>query len=218
MMYFEYGNREINHLRGKDKRLASAIDEIGLIRREIIPDLFTALINSIVGQQISNKAADTVWNRLCILIRGDDAPVQQLIAGRRNCPLVLITPKSIADLPVGDIQQCGMSHRKASYIKGAAQAVLDGRLDIDGLKNLPDEDVIKKLMSLHGVGLWTAEMLLIFSMQRPDIVSWNDLAIRRGMARLYSHKELTKERFERYKKRYSPYGSVASLYLWEISK
>ena len=209
MEYFEYGDREIGHLSRRDKRLAGAIDEIGLIRRKIIPDLFTALINSIVGQQISNKAADTVWNRLCNLTWRDDASAQRLIAEqKRDHPSVPVTPASIASLPVDDIQQCGMSHRKALYIKGAAQAVLDSQLDIVGLKDLPDEDVIKKLTALHGIGIWTAEMLLLFSMQRPDIVSWNDLAIRRGMARLYGHKELTKEQFHRYKKRYGHFKPV----------
>ena len=73
------------------------------------------------------------------------------------------------------------------------------------------------MTSLNGIGVWTAEMLMIFSMGRPDIVSWGDLAIRRGMCNLYNLKDISKVQFERYKKRYSPYGSVASLYLWALS-
>jgi 3-methyladenine DNA glycosylase/8-oxoguanine DNA glycosylase len=110
-----------------------------------------------------------------------------------------------------------MSSRKATYIKNLAQNVLNGELNIDELYSLSDEEVIKILSAQNGIGIWTAEMLMIFSMERPNILSFGDLAIRRGICNLYHHKELTKTQFERYKKRYSPYGSVASLYLWALS-
>lgn len=193
-----YGEAEINYLKSKDKKLSVAIDRIGKIEREVTPDLFTALVSSIVSQQISNKAAATVWGRLCSLV-GE------------------ITPKSIVEADINDIQKCGMSVRKASYIKNIGDKVYGGKLNIDEFHNLSDDEIIKRLSGLHGIGIWTAEMLLIFSMQRPNVVSWGDLAIRRGMCNLYHHKELTKTQFERYKKRYSPYGTVASLYLWALS-
>ncbi len=198
MKIFEYGEKEINYLKKKDKRLSEAIDRIGKIERRVIPDLFEALISSIVSQQISNKAADTVWKRFIDLI-GE------------------IRPETIITEDVNNIQKCGMSFRKASYIKNIAGSVYSGELNIYELNYMSDEEVIKKLTSLNGIGVWTAEMLMIFSMERPDIVSWGDLAIKRGICRLYNHKELTKTQFERYKKRYSPYGSVASLYLWALS-
>ncbi len=198
IMFFIYGEPEIEHLKKKDKRLGSAIERIGIIQRAVMPDLFAALINSIVSQQISSKAADTVWARLCAA------------TGK-------ISPGAIAEIPADEIQKCGMSLRKANYIKGAAEAALKGDLDIEELRVLSDGEVIRRLSVLHGIGTWTAEMLLIFSMQRPDVVSWDDLGIRRGMSRLYGHKALTKEQFMRYKKRYSPYGTVASLYLWAIA-
>jgi 3-methyladenine DNA glycosylase/8-oxoguanine DNA glycosylase len=110
-----------------------------------------------------------------------------------------------------------MSLRKAEYIKGIAEAALSGKVDFGRLHTLSDEEIIKKLSSLRGVGVWTAEMLLIFSLCRSDVVSYKDLAICRGIMNLYGLKELPKERFERYRKRYSPYGSVASLYLWALS-
>jgi len=121
------------------------------------------------------------------------------------------------DADINSIQKCGMTFRKASYIKNIAQSVCSSELNINELNDLSDDEVIKKLISLNGIGVWTAEMLMIFSMKRPDIVSWGDLAIRRGICMLYNHKELTKTHFERYKKRYSPYGSVASFYLWALS-
>ena len=198
MKIFEYGEKEINYLKKKDKRLSEAIERIGKIERRVIPDLFEASVSSIVSQQISNKAADTVWKRFIDLI-GE------------------IRSETIIAEDVNNIQKCGMSFRKASYIKNIAESVYSGELNIDELNYMSDEEVIKKLTSLNGIGVWTAEMLMIFSMERPDIVSWGDLAIKRGMCRLYNHKELTKTQFERYKKRYSPYGSVASLYLWALS-
>lgn len=198
MAFFEYGYKEIEYLKRRDKKLGAAIDRIGLVQREIMPDPFTALISSIVSQQISKKAAATVWNRLVFLV------------GK-------ITPENLALVNQTEIQSCGMSAKKATYIKGIATAAICGVVNFDTLHTLNNEEAIKKLSSLNGVGVWTAEMLLIFSLCRQDVVSYGDLAIRRGMMNLYGLTELRKEKFDRYVKRYSPYGSVASLYLWELS-
>ncbi|MDD1703531.1 MAG: DNA-3-methyladenine glycosylase [Methanoregula sp.] len=198
MGIFRYGRTELDHLRLRDKKLGSAIDEIGMIEREVTPDLFTALVASVASQQISAKAAETVWARM------EDR-------------FGAITPETIASATVEEIQQCGMSTRKAGYIKGIGVAVTEGSLDLPGLRDLPDGEIIARLSALNGVGTWTAEMILIFSMGRPDVVSWDDLAIRRGMMKLYGTTTLDKAQFGQYRKRYSPYGSVASLYLWEIS-
>ncbi len=129
-----------------------------------------------------------------------------------------INPNIIVKATNQEIQECGISYRKVSYIKGVAQAVVEGQLNLSELYTLPDQEVIKCLSSLKGVGVWTAEMMLIFSLQRLDVVSWGDFGIRRGMMTLYGLEELSREQFEEYRKRYSPYGSVASLYLWEIAK
>ncbi len=198
MQIFEYGQLEIEYLKSKDKKLGAAIDKIGMIKREITPDPFTALVSSVVSQQISSKAAETVWGRLYKLLGN-------------------ITPETLAQADLSKIQGCGMSQRKAGFIKGIVDAAIAGKVDFNTLHTLTDGEIIKKLTSLHGVGIWTAEMILIFSLCRPDVVSYKDLAIRRGMMNLYGFKELSKEKFERYRKRYSPYGSVASLYLWALS-
>ena len=198
MQIFEYGQKEMDYLKSKDKKLGAAIERIGMIQRRITPDPFTELVSSVVGQQISSKAAETVWSRL-------------------NALLGSITPENIAKAELALIQGCGMSVRKAEYIKGIAEAAIAGLVDFNTLHTLSDQEIIKKLSALHGVGVWTAEMLLIFSLCRPDVVSYKDLAICRGMMNLYGLKELPKEKFERYRKRYSPYGTVASLYLWALS-
>lgn len=197
METFKYGDVELEYLKKRDKKLALLIEQIGMIERKVTPDLFTALISSVVSQQISTKAAATVWNRM-------------------NQRFGEITPQVIANSTVEEIQQCGLSTRKANYIKGIGDAVINEELQLADFPNLTDQEVIEQLSSLHGIGVWTAEMLLIFSMQRSDIVSWGDLGIRRGIMRLYGLEDLTKEQFNKYKKRYSPYGSVASLYIWEL--
>src|SRR5690606_38111583 len=148
MHIFEYGKKELDYLKSKDKRLGAAIDRIGMIKRKVTTDPFTALISSIVGQQISSKAADTVRNTSMEFI-GD------------------ITPDNIAQAALVDIQSCGMSVRKAEYIKGIAEAALTGTVDFRALDTLSDEEIINKLSSLYGVGVWTAEILLIFSLCRP---------------------------------------------------
>ena len=198
MRIFRYGRTAIDHLGKRDKRLGKAIEEIGMIERNVTPDLFMALVASVASQQVSAKAAETVWNRM-------------------EERFGTITPDALAAITAEEIQQCGMSMRKAGYIKGIGDAVAAGNLDLAGLHELPDDEVIARLTALNGVGVWTAEMLLIFSLERPDVVSWGDLAIRRGIMRLYGKEAIDRAAFERYRKRYSPYGSVASLYLWEIS-
>ncbi|MCX6651379.1 MAG: DNA-3-methyladenine glycosylase [Methanomassiliicoccales archaeon] len=198
MLALEYGRKELDHLRKRDRRLGQVIDRVGMIETELSPDLFSALVNSIVCQQISGKAADTVWGR--VKERFGD-----------------ITPERFFAASIQNIQTCGMSFRKAEYVRGIAEACVQGNLDLEALNDLSDEEVIKRLSALRGVGIWTAEMMLIFSLQRPDVVSWSDLAIRRGMTVLYGLDKLDKDDFERYRKRYSPYGSIASLYLWKIS-
>ena len=145
MVIFEYEQNSLEYLKKKDKKLGAAIERIGKVERQVIPDLFTALVNSIVGQQISKQAAATVWNR-----------VQDYFGE--------ITPARVAASRPEEIQQLGMSLRKATYIKGVAEAAFAGSLDLDELNSLPDEEIIKRLSSLHGVGVWTAEMMLIYSL------------------------------------------------------
>jgi DNA-3-methyladenine glycosylase II len=198
MKTFPYGQTEIKYLKSRDKKLGAAIDAIGIIKREIMPDLFASLVKSIVFQRISRKAARTVWGRLCEKFKE-------------------ITPDRIARFTIEDMRQCGLPLTKARSIKTISDLLLGGELDFAKIRIMPDQEIIKILSSLPGIGIWTAEMLLIFSLCRPDIVSWGDFAIRRGMMKLYGLNKLTREQFDRYRKRYSPCGSVASLYLWALS-
>lgn len=199
MKYFKYGNKEVEHLKEKDPILGEAIDRIGHIKREVNPDIFSSLISSVISQQISTKAALTVEGRLKELIHE-------------------IRPENINKEDVEAIQQCGMSMRKAGYIKSIAESVLNGHIDLENLHRLTDQEVVKELVKLKGVGEWTAEMLLIHALERPNVLSYKDLGIRRGIMRLYSLEDISEEEFEVYRKRYSPYSTVASIYLWKISE
>jgi DNA-3-methyladenine glycosylase II len=196
--YFQYGEKEIEHLKRADKRLAIVVEQIGMIKRMIIPDLFTALVHAIIGQQISTKAHQTVWKRM-------------------TAYLSEISPATVDKLTLEYLQQFGTTFKKASYIKSVARKIMTGEFDLDALHSMSDEEVSKKLSELDGIGVWTAEMLMIFSMQRPNVLSYGDLAIHRGLRMVYHHRAIDKTTFYKYWKRYTPYASVASLYLWAVA-
>ncbi len=197
-MDFCYGSTETDYLKSKDKKLAMAIERIGHIERAVDEDLFSSVIYNIVGQQISMAAQTTVWNRLSSML------------GEVNAETVLSAGRDA-------LKSVGITYKKVDYILDFAAKIRDGSFNISSLWDMTDEQVIEKLSSLRGIGVWTAEMIMIFCMQRRNIVSYGDLAILRGMRMLYGHKEIDRARFERYRARYSPYGTVASFYLWAIS-
>ena len=126
-------------------------------------------------------------------------------------------PERVDRASAEELQSCGMTFKKAEYIKDFARKVNCHEFDLAAVERMDDADAITALCSLRGVGVWTAEMLLLFCLERPDVLSFDDLAIQRGMRMVYHHRKVTREQFERYRRRYSPYGSVASLYLWAIA-
>ncbi|SFC55214.1 DNA-3-methyladenine glycosylase II [Alkalibacterium subtropicum] len=188
----------LRYLKEKDEVLGKVIEEVGPLERSLQPDLFSALLNSIIGQQISMKAQATIWSRLTDIV-GE------------------VTPENILSHSDEEIQSIGISFRKVSYIKEASRRIRDREIDLHALETMTDTEVIRELSRIKGVGVWTAEMLMIFSMGRQDILSWDDLAIHRGLRMLYHHRRITEKLFKKYQRRYSPYGSIASLYLWEIA-
>ena len=197
-MNFKYGKREMEYLKSRDKRLGEVIDSIGRVRWTVEPDLFSAIVQNIVSQQISGSAAAS------ILARIEEA-------------LGEITPEAVAKTDVQVFRNCGTSLRKTEYIKDFAAKVISGDLDLAAVAKMPDAEVIAALSSLRGIGVWTAEMLLLFTLQRPDILSYGDLGIHRGMRMVYRHRKITKALFEKYRRRLSPCGSVASLYFWMVA-
>ena len=197
-MNFRYGDKEIEYLKSRDRRLGEVIDRIGQIRWTVEPDLSSAIVQNIVAQQISGKAAESILARVGGLL-GE------------------ISPKAVAKTDVQAFRTCGVSQRKAEYIKDFAAKVVSGEFDLSAVAKLPDAEVIAALSSLRGIGVWTAEMLLLFTLQRPDVLSYGDLGIHRGMRMVYRHRKITKALFEKYRRRLSPCGSVASLYFWKVA-
>ena len=197
-MNFKYGKKEMEYLKLRDRRLGEVIDSIGRIRWAVEPDLFSAIVQNIVSQQISGSAAASILTRI------EEA-------------LGEITPETVAKTDVQVFRTCGTSLRKTEYIKDFAAKVMSGDLDLAAVAKMPDAEVIAALSSLRGIGVWTAEMLLLFTLQRPDILSYGDLGIHRGMRMVYRHRKITKALFEKYRRRLSPCGSVASLYFWMVA-
>ena len=186
------------HLAGRDPALRRLMAALGPLRRERIPDPFMALAHAVAGQQISGAAHATVWKRL-------------LGAFPR------FTPETLAAASPEDLRACGLSLRKAGYIREIARRAARGEPDLAGLAALDDAALCEALCALPGVGPWTAEMLMIFCLGRKDVLSLGDFGIRKGLRMLYNKRELTPAFLARCKKRYSPCASVASLYLWALA-
>ena len=197
-MYFLYGETALSYLRQRDKRLCAVIDRIGHIDRVVDTDLFSSVVHHIVGQQISTKAPATIWQRMLGAL------------GEVNAETILA-----AGVP--RLQGLGMTFRKAEYITDFAEKVHSGAFRLDAVEHMSDEDAIRALSRLKGIGVWTAEMILLFCLQRPDIFSYDDLAIQRGLRMVYHHRRIDRQLFEKYRRRFSPYCSVASLYLWAVA-
>ena len=197
-MYFAYGEEETDYLKKKDKRMAEVIDRIGHVERKVDTDLFSAVVHHIVGQQISTKAQETIWQRMLSVL------------GEVNAETVLAAG-------VSKLQSLGMTFRKAEYITDFAEKIRSGAFNLESVKYMSDADAIRALSSLKGIGVWTAEMILLFCLQRPNVFSYDDLAIQRGLRMVYHHRKIDRKLFEKYHRRFTPYCSVASLYLWEVS-
>ena len=182
----------------KDARLGVVIERVGHINRAVDDGLFSSVVHHIIGQQISTKAQQTIWQQM-------------------NDAFGEVTPASIGRASIEELQTLGMTFRKAEYIKDFTGKIIDGEFDLDAVKQMSDADAITALVSLKGIGVWTAEMILLFCLQRPDILSFDDLAIQRGMRMVYHHRKIDRKLFEKYRRRLSPCGSVASLYFWAVA-
>lgn len=128
-----------------------------------------------------------------------------------------IQPDIIINAGKEKIQSFGMTFKKADYILELCDKIMNNEVDFHSFEKKSDEVIIKELSSLNGIGVWTAQMILLHCLERPDVFSYGDLAILKGMKIVYHHQKIDKRLFEKYKKRFSPYGSVASIYFWAIA-
>lgn len=195
--FLEFPQEAQAALASRDRALAKVIARAGSLRRRIYPDPFTGLARSILSQQISSKARDAIWQRLA----------------QKFAP---IHARDFAKLDLEEIAACGVSRRKAQCLLGIAAAFAAGELDAEKLAAMDDEEMINKLAALPGIGRWTAEMLLIFTFQRPNVLSFTDGGLRRAIRKLYGY-DLTRARHNELCQLYSPYCTLASFYLWEVA-
>ena len=196
--YFEYGDKETQYLCEKDEKMARLIEKAGHIYRTVNPDLYSCLTDSIVGQQISTAAHNTIRIRIFEKFG-------------------TLTPEKVVGIPDDELKSVGISYRKVAYIKDFSQKIVDNQFNAENISKMNDEDAVNRLVSLKGVGKWTAEMMLTFSMCRPDVLSYGDLAIRRGIMKLYGLEELSEAEFHNLTDKFSPYRTTAALYFWHYA-
>lgn len=195
-------------LAAADPTMAALIERLGEIdlatrlrrRAEERPaDAYGALLRAIVGQQLSTKAARTIYGRVLERFGGATPSPEQLLAA-----------------PEADLRAAGLSGRKVEYVRDLAAHVLAGELELDRLGELSDEEAIAEIVAVRGLGRWTAEMFLIFHLERPDVLSGGDLGIRKAIQVEYGLDEMpTPARAIEIGERWRPHRSLASLYLWE---
>lgn len=220
---FTYTTKELDCLKAKDKRLAKAIEKIGTIAREGERDIFASVIHHIIAQQISTKAQASIWARFCALFGEMQSGGKSDRENTQSVDSPKLKAQSLLAIDIDKIRACGISSRKAQYILDFAHKVQSGEFDIEAVAKMSDEKAIESLIKLRGIGVWTAEMILLFCLHRKDILSYDDLALQRGLKMLYALKcegkngKIPKEVFRTYRAKFSPYGSIASLYLWEIA-
>lgn len=190
--------KAIKHLR-KDKILGTILDKYTISSPKLSSNLFQDLLEAIVGQQLSGKAASTIFGRFLNLFPKEQIP----------------KPEEILKLSEESLRSCGLSHQKASYLKSLSEEIKSGQLVLEELHILPDEAVVTALTKVKGIGPWTAEMFLIFSLGRLDTFSLGDLGLRTAVGRLYGVDRNDKIKIEEISKKWSPYRSLASLYLWK---
>lgn len=195
--------RARRHLGAADPALAALMRRTGPCLLRPTPHHFPTLLRSIVGQQLSGAAADTIWRRVCVRFANGHAPRAEAILAAEEA----------------DLRAMGLSRAKVASVKDLAARVLDGRLDLRHLSRQSDEQVIASLVAVRGIGEWTAHMFMMFSLFRLDVLPTGDLGIRKGFQRLYGLAAMPtpdEMRAIALEKGWSPYRSVGSWYLWRL--
>lgn len=197
------------HLRKSDPILAASIKKTAHIIHEWDstkrPNHFKALVIAIVNQQLSGKAAATIFKRFEAL----------LAAAAKTKRKKFPTPEEVLKMPTAKLRSVGLSRMKVSFIKDLSQNIVNGTVDFRAMKKWSDEEVIEHLVRVKGIGRWTAEMFLMFSLGREDVFSYGDLGLRNGIKKLYKLRaHPTPKQAEKISAAWKPYRSLASRYVW----
>ncbi len=195
-------NAAITYLSTIDPVMASAIERVGPCMLTPNPNIFEALVDAIISQQISVKAADAIVARV-----------------RAATADGLITPESLLLLDHDTLRAAGLSTPKARYVRDLTERITSGQLDLSQLEHLSDEEVIEKLVAVKGIGRWTAEMILIFSLSRPDVLPVDDLGFVEGVRESYGLPERpTRKEMQERGEQWRPYRTFATWYMWGIRR
>ncbi|HTZ84882.1 MAG TPA: DNA-3-methyladenine glycosylase, partial [Candidatus Acidoferrales bacterium] len=189
--------KALNHLKKADPVLRAIIERVGPFKMEYGPAEFSSLAEAIVYQQLNGKAAVTIFNRFAELA-GDP-----------------LTPEGILKLSDQQLRGVGLSKQKSAYLKDLAAKTASGELDFARLPDLPDDEVIKHLTQVKGIGEWTAHMFLMFSLRRPNVLPTGDYGVQMAVKKHYRKRKLPKPKdMERIARAWEPYRSVACWYMW----
>lgn len=195
-----YWDDACKHLARRDRVLKKLIPQFGDARLASRGDAFTTLARSIVGQQISVKAAQSVWNRFAATVGG---------------PSHRLAPKAVLGIETPSLREAGLSARKCEYLQDLAQHFADGRAQPARWGDMDDEAIITELVAIRGIGRWTAEMFLIFHLLRPDVLPLDDLGLLKGISLNYfSGEPVSRAEARDVAEAWAPYRSVATWYIW----
>lgn len=196
----DYWDDACKHLAKRDRVMKKLIPQFGEARLQSRGDAFTTLARSIVGQQISVKAAQSVWDRFAATVGGAAAKLQ---------------PASVLALDVPTLRGVGLSARKAEYLRDLARHFNDGDVHVGQWQRMDDEAIIEELVAIRGIGRWTAEMFLIFHLMRPNVLPLDDLGLLKGISLSYfSGEPVSRSEARELGEGWAPYRSVATWYLW----
>jgi DNA-3-methyladenine glycosylase II len=196
----DYWDDACRHLGKRDRVMRKLIPRFGEARLQSRGDAFTTLARSIVGQQISVKAAQSVWTRFVELL---------------GTPSTRITPKAVLASDVAELRGAGLSARKSEYLVDLARHFDGGRVHVRRWQQMDDESIIEELVSIRGIGRWTAEMFLIFHLMRPDVLPLDDLGLIKGISvNYFSGEPVSRAEAREVGDAWAPYRSVATWYIW----
>lgn len=197
-LHYDLDNEKVKYLISTDEKLGKLIRYINKTELILEEDGFKCIVKYIIGQQISDKARETIWQRVCSAFKNE------------------VTPEKIIEINDNELRKVGLSERKVNYIKILASAVISEDINFYDFKKLTNEEIIKKLTALKGIGQWTAEMYLIFSLGRENVFSKGDGTIRRTIQWMYDLEKLpSPEILIKYFSSWTQYATIVSSYLWK---
>jgi len=194
-------NIALRHLSHADKRMEKLIDKFGPPNFNLMNNYYESLVRSIVYQQLSGKAASIIYERFLDLFIFDIYP----------------KPKDVLEVSIETLRSAGLSYQKVNYIRDLSEKWQDGTMNLTNIDSMTDEEISSELIKVKGIGQWTADMFLMFTLGRPDVFPFGDLGIQKGVMILTNMNRLpTQKEMERKTKKWQPYRTVAAWYLWKL--